>query len=222
MAKQVKLSAKLRSHVGRNSVKQLRARGAVPANIYGPKTQPSNLEISAREINQLLSHVVGENILVELEIDNDGKTSKRLSLIQEVQHHALRGDVLHVDFLEVSMNEVLHTEVTVEPVGEAIGVKSYGGLLEQLLRHITIECLPKNLPDCIRVDVSKLGLGDSLHLRDLILPEGVKATGDGDLTVFLVAEPKVAGESKSEEAPQAPEVIKEKKKEATAEAANKK
>jgi len=217
MAKQVKLSAKPRSHVGRNSVKQLRSRGAVPANMYGPKTNPCNLEISMKAINHLLAHAVGENILVELEIDHSHKTTKHLSLIQEVQHHAVRGDVLHVDFLEVSMNELLHTEVALEPLGEAIGVKSYGGLLEQLLRHITIECLPKDLPESIRVDVSKLGLGDALHLRDLVLPEGVKATGDGDLTVFLVAEPKVAEEPKVEEAPQAPEVIKEKKPEASAE-----
>jgi len=222
MAKQVKLSAKPRSHVGRNSVKQLRARGAVPANMYGPKTQPGNLEISMKAINNLLAHAVGENILVELEIEHGNKTTKHLSLIQEVQHHAVRGDVLHVDFLEVSMNELLHTEVTLEPVGEAVGVKSYGGLLEQLLRHITIECLPKDLPECIRVDVSKLGLGDALHICDLVLPEGVKATGDGDLTVFLVAEPKVAEESKADEVQQAPEVIKEKKPEAGAESADKK
>lgn len=218
MAKQVKLSAKPRSHVGRNSVKQLRSRGAVPANMYGPKTQPGNLEISTKAINHLLAHAVGENILVELEIDHGTKTTKHLSLIQEVQHHAVRGDVLHVDFLEVSMNELLHTEVTLEPVGEAVGVKSFGGLLEQLLRHITIECLPKDLPECIRVDVSKLGLGDALHIRDLVLPEGVKATGDSDLTVFLVAEPKVAEESKADEVQQAPEVIREKKPEASAEA----
>ncbi len=214
MAKQVKLSAKPRSHVGRNSIKQLRTRGAVPANMYGPKTEPGNLEISARDINQLLAHAVGENILVELEVDHGTKTTKHLSLIQEVQHHAVRGDVLHVDFLEVSMDEVLHTEVAVEPFGEAVGVKSYGGLLEQLLRHITIECLPKDLPECIRVDVSKLGIGQALHIRDLVLPAGVKAIGDADLTVFLVAEPKVADDSKSDEAPQAPEVIKEKKPEA--------
>lgn len=216
MAKQVKLSAKTRSHVGRNSIKQLRARGAVPANMYGPKTQPGNLEVNTKEIKHLLAHAVGENVLVELEIDHGTKTTKHLSLIQEVQHHAVRGDILHVDFLEVSMDELLHTEVAVEPTGEAVGVKSYGGLLEQLLRHITIECLPKDLPECIRVDVSKLGIGQSLHLRDLVLPEGVKATGDGELTVFLVAEPKVAGESKGDDTPQAPEVIREKKSDADA------
>lgn len=216
MAKQVKLSAKPRSHIGRNSVKQLRSRGAVPANMYGPKTQPGNLEISTKAINHLLAHAVGENILVELEVDHGDKKTKHLSLIQEVQHHAVRGDVLHVDFLEVSMNELLHTEVTIESIGESVGVKSHGGLLEQLLRHITIECLPKDLPECIRVDVSSLGLGDALHLRDLVLPEGVKATGDSDLTIFLVAEPKVAEEPKGDEVQQAPEVIREKKPEAAA------
>ncbi len=214
MAKQVKLSAKPRSHVGRNSIKQLRSRGAIPANMYGPKTQPSNLEINTKAISNLLSHAVGENILVELEIDHGSKTTKHLSLIQEVQHHAVRGDVLHVDFLEVSMNDLIHTEITIEPIGESIGVKSHGGLLEQLLRHITIECLPKDLPELIKVDVSKLGLGDALHIRDLVLPEGVKATGDSDLTIFLVAEPKVAGESKTDEVQQAPEVIREKTPEA--------
>ena len=212
MAKQVKLSAKTRTHVGRNSVKQLHARGAVPANIYGPKSKPTNIEISAKEINKLLAHAVGENILVELEITSDTQTTKHLSLIQEVQHHAVRGDILHVDFLEVAMDEMLHTEVPLEPVGDSIGVKSYGGLLEQLLRHISIECLPKNLPESIRIDISKLGIGDALHLRDLPLPEGVKATGDPDLTVFLVAEPKVVDETaKLGEVQQAPEVIREKK-----------
>lgn len=212
MAKQVKLSALPRTHVGRNSVKQLRARGAVPANIYGPKNKPDNLEINAKEIRQLLAHAVGENILVELEVAGEKGSNTRLSLIQEVQHHPVRGDILHVDFLEVSMNEKLHTEVPIESFGEADGVKNYGGLLEQLVRHLTIECLPKDLPESIRVDVSSLGVGQSLHIRDLVLPSGVVSISDPDLTVFLVAESKVGEASAQSEASlQTPEVIKEKK-----------
>ena len=211
MAKQVKLSARSRTHIGRNSVKQLRVRGAVPANIYGPKSTPINLEINDKEIRRLLAHAVGENILVELEIASEKGPQKCLALIQEVQHHPVRGDILHVDFLEVSMNELLHTEVPIEPFGEADGVKNYGGLLEQLVRLLAIECLPQNLPESIRVDISALGLGSSLHVRDLILPEGVTVTTDADLTVFLVAEPKVEDPLKSAEVQQAPEVIKEKK-----------
>jgi large subunit ribosomal protein L25 len=217
MAKQVKLSARPRADVGRNSVKHLRARGVIPAVIYGHKDQPSNLEINQREIAALLNHAVGENILVELEITG-GAT--KLSLIQEVQHHPVRRDILHVDFLEVAMDEVLHTEVPVEPFGEADGVKNYGGLLEQSLRSLAIECLPKDLPEIIRVDVSALGLNQSLHVRDLVLPAGVTALADADLTVFSVAEPKTEVEPAAD-APTAPEVIKEKKPVEGAEAAKK-
>lgn len=224
MAKQVKLSARPRADVGRNSVKHLRTRGVIPAVVYGHKDEPNNLEIEQREIAALLSHAVGENILVELVIADGSKVSNKLSLIQEVQHHPVRGDILHVDFLEVAMDEILRTEVPVEPVGEADGVKNFGGLLEQSLRSLHIECLPKDLPEIIRVDVSGLGLNQSLHVRDIALPAGVKATSDGDLTVFIVAEPKVEAEpvaGEAAEAPKAPEVIKEKKPEEGAEAAKK-
>jgi len=208
MAKQVKLSARPRADVGRNSVKHLRTRGVVPAVIYGHKDQPSNLEINTREIAAVLKHAVGENILVELDIAG----ATKLSLIQEVQHHPVRGDILHVDFLEVAMDELLHTEVPIESFGEADGVKNFGGLLEHSLRSLHIECLPKDLPEIIRVDVSALGLNQSLHVRDLVLPAGVKATSDADLTVFIVAEPKVEAEPVAgAEAPKGPEVIKEKK-----------
>ncbi len=219
MAKQVKLSARPRADVGRNSVKHLRTRGVIPAVIYGHKDQPSNLEINTREIAAVLKHAIGENILVELDIAGTPK----LSLIQEVQHHPVRGDILHVDFLEVAMDEVLHTEVPIESFGDADGVKNYGGLLEHSLRSLHIECLPKDLPEIIRVDVSALGLNQSIHVRDLVLPAGVKATSDADLTVFIVAEPKVEVEPVAgAEAPKGPEVIKEKKPaEGAAEAAKK-
>ncbi|MBX9742016.1 MAG: 50S ribosomal protein L25 [Chthoniobacterales bacterium] len=209
MSKQVKLSVQSRTNVGRNSVKQLRARGVVPANIYGSKQEPRNLELNERDIRKLLAHAAGENILVDLEIVGDKQN--HLALIQEVQHHPVRGTILHVDFLEVSMNELLHTEIPVEAFGEADGVKNYGGLLEQLVRHVSIECLPKDLPESIRVEVTGLGIGQSLHVRDLVLPPGVTVTNDPDLTIFLVAEPKVEDASKGEEVQQAPEVIKEKK-----------
>lgn len=214
MAKQVTLSARHRADVGRNSVKHLRTRGSVPAVIYGHKDQPSNLEVNAREISKLLAHAVGENILVELQIagENGAANTTKLSLIQEVQHHPVRRDILHVDFLEVASDEVINTEVPIESTGEADGVKNYGGLLEHSLRSLHIECLPKDLPEIIRVDVSALGLNQALHVRDLILPAGVKATSDADLTVFIVAESKTGVEPAADAAaPTAPEVIKEKK-----------
>jgi len=120
--------------------------------------------------------------------------------------------VLLVDFHGVSANEELESTIPVEPVGEALGVKSFGGILEQLVRSLSVRCLPKDLPEIIQVDVSELGIGNSLHVKDIKLPAGVTAADDADVTVFLVAEPNVAVEAPAAaEAPTAPEVIKEKK-----------
>ena len=127
---------------------------------------------------------------------------------------------MHVDFQAVSATETLTASVPVEPVGEANGVKNFGGLLAQNLHEIELECLPKDLPESIQVDVSALNIGESIHIRDLVLPAGVKSTLDGDLTVFAVAEPTVAEEPAVTTAV-APEVLKEKKPEAGAAPAKK-
>lgn len=216
MAKQVKLSARPRSESGRNAVKQVRARGGVPAVIYGSHVEPANLEVSQRDLQALLSHAVGENILVDLEIEENGKMTNRLSLIQEVQRHPLRTGIVHVDFHAVSMTEEISADIVVEAFGESEGVKSFGGLLEQSIRTLSIRCLPQNLPEIIRVDVTHLKVGDSIHVRDLPLPAGVAAEDDADLTVFIVAEPKVAEEPVAAAAAESPEVLKEKKPEAAA------
>lgn len=221
MDKQIKLSARHRAESGSNAVKAVRARGAVPAVIYGASEAAANLEVDRREIEALLSHAVGENILVELAIDDGQATTNRLSLIQEVQHHPVSREVLHVDFHAVSMTEEIEAEVVLEPTGEPVGVKTFGGLLQQSMRTLPIRCLPKNLPELITVDVSALNIGEAIHVRTLQLPEGVAATADEDLTVFLVSEPTVAAAVEAAvEAPTAPEVIKEKKPEASAEEKN--
>jgi len=213
MANQIKLSARPRTETGSNAVKKVRSRGFIPANIYGKGSEPFGLEVNQKAVEQLLAHASGENILVELEIEDQGKTTNRLSLIQEVQHHPVRRDVLHVDFHAVSATEALEAEVPIEPVGDADGVKNGGGILQQNLHELAISCLPKDLPDHLSVDVSGLKLGESIHVRDLVLPAGVTAVVDGEVTVFHVSEPTVAPEPAAEAAA-APEVLKEKKAEA--------
>jgi large subunit ribosomal protein L25 len=212
MANQVKLSARPRLEAGRNAVRRMRSRGAIPAIIYGAKEAATNLEVDKKDIENLLSRAVGENILVDLEIRDGNKTTNRVSLIQEVQHHPVRGEILHVDFHAVSMTEEIDAEVVLEPVGEPLGVKTYNGLLQQSMRSLPIRCLPQNLPEIITVDVSELNVGESLHVRDIKLPAGVTAVPDEDLTVFLVSEPTVVEEpAAAVEEVAAPEVIKEKK-----------
>jgi len=217
MAKQVKLSATRRTGTGRSAVRKIKAQGAVPAVIYGGKREPETLQVSKRDISLMLSHASGENILVELEIDGD-KTG-RLALVQEVQHSPVGGDILHVDFHAVSMDQMIEADVPLEPTGTPEGVKTFGGLLEQSLRSLEIECLPKDLPDLITVDVSHLNIGDAIHVKEIQLPEGVKTRISPDLTVFSVVAPTVEEEPVAAEVVTAPEVITEKKEGAEAGAA---
>ncbi|MFL6515456.1 MAG: 50S ribosomal protein L25 [Chthoniobacterales bacterium] len=208
MAKQVKIKAEPRSEIGRSAARKLKARGIIPAVVYGGKDKPQPLQVSARDVNVMLSHAAGENILVELEIAGETRTA----LVQEIQHAPVGNNVLHIDFHAVSMDETLEAEVPLEPIGTANGVKNFGGLLEQSLRNLTVECLPRDLPDRITVDVSNLNIGDSIHVRDIPMPSGVVAKVQPDLTAFSVVAPAVEEEPAAvATAATGPEVITEKK-----------
>jgi len=220
MAKQVKLKAEPRPDVGRSAVRKLRARGFIPAVIYGGTDKPQPLQVSARDINAMMSQASGENVLVELEIGGDGQS--RTALVQEVQHSPVGGEIRHVDFHAISMDQMIQAEVPLEPVGTPVGVKTFGGLLEQSLRTLAIECLPGDLPDRITVDVSELNIGDAIHVREIQLPQGVTPKVQPDLTAFSVLAPMVEEEPVAAEAEVAatePEVITEKKEEGEAAAA---
>jgi large subunit ribosomal protein L25 len=213
MAKQLKLTAQTRTAEGRNAVKKIKAEGLVPAVIYGANQAHLNLQVNAREFHNLLSHATGEHLLVELQIADGAEALNRLALIQEVQHDPIRGSVLHIDFHAVSNDEKIHAEIPVEAYGEANGVKNFGGILEVSLHSLMVECLPKDLPEIIRVDVSELNVNGAVHVRDLQLPDGVVAKADADLTILRVAPPTVATDAATGATDQ-PEVIKEKKEDA--------
>jgi len=215
MAKQVKLKVESRTNVGRSAVRKLRARGLIPAVIYGGDNKPQPLQVTARDINAMMSQASGENVLVELEIAGEG--SSRTALVQEVQHSPVGGDIRHVDFHAISMDQMIQAEVPLEATATAVGVKTFGGLLEQSLRALAIECLPGDLPDRITADVSQLNIGDSIHVRDIQFPPGVTPKVQPDLTAFSVVAPVVEEEPVVAEAEAAaaagPEVITEKKEE---------
>ncbi len=217
MAKQQKLSAHTRLTSGRSAVIKIKQQGLVPAVVYGGQDKPINLSINAREIGNILAHATSEHFLVDLEIADGTAKSNRLALVQEVQHDPIRGHVLHVDFHAVKADEKLHAKIPVETVGEPAGVKNFGGILEISMHEIEVECLPKDLPDIISLDVSALGIGDAIHIQDIKLPEGVTIRADGELTVVRVAAPKVEVEPVPvAEAAAGPEVLKEKKDDAAA------
>jgi large subunit ribosomal protein L25 len=191
--KSVALKAFPRSQVQRAEVTKLRRAGRVPATIYGRQAKPQNLEVNSKEFAELLHHSVSENLLVDLSVENDAR-SKRLALVQEIQHHPLDGKILHVDFHEVAENEKVTVYVPVETTGEPVGVKTGGGTLEHILHKLKIRSLPKDLPEQIIVDVTALEIGKSIHLGDIKAPEGVEIVGDKHITVVAVAAPRAEEE----------------------------
>lgn len=216
--KSVSLKAYPRSMVQRAEVKKLRASGRVPATIYGRQLQPQNLEVSDEEISGLLKHSVSENLLVDLSVENDAR-SKRLAMLQEIQHHPLNGQVMHVDFHEIAEDEKVIISVPVETSGEPVGVKVDKGTLEHVLFKLKVRALPKDLPELIDVDVTNLQVGQTIHLGEIVAPAGVEILGDKHISVVSVAAPR----TEEEVAPAAEgaataevEMTKEKKEEAAA------
>lgn len=213
MAKKVLLNAFSRKNIGRIGVNKIRATGMVPAVIYGVK-EPEALQVKALDLANILNSSTSEHMLVDLEIESEksGK-ARRMAVIQDVQHHPIKDTLIHVDFHEVNENMELHIEVPLMGLGEPVGVRTSGGVLETLHRTIKVACLPKDLPEKIEVEISNLGIDDSVCIKDIKLPAGVKAMQDEDIAVFIVHAPKVAEEETPATTAEAtePEVIKEKK-----------
>jgi len=217
--KSVPLNATLRSLGRRNGARKLRASGRIPAVIYGRQTKPQQVEVSAKEMKDLIHHSASENLLVDLTVKDDAKP-RRLAPVQEVQHHPLSGGVLHVDFHEVSENEKVTIMVPVETVGEAVGVKTGGGVLEHVLFKLKVRALPRDLPEQIDIDVSALELNRSIHIGEVKAPPGVEILGGKNIPVVSVKVPRTeAEETATAEAGAATagdvEMIKEKKEDGT-------
>ena len=216
--KSVPLTAYPRLLTRRAGAKKLRSSGRIPAVIYGRQAVPQNLELDSKILSDLIHHSATENLLVDLSVDKDARP-KRLALVQEVQHHALTGHVLHVDFHEVAEDEKVTVMVPVEPAGEASGVKNGGGVLERVLHKLKVRCLPKDLPEAINVDVSALEIGKSIHIGDIQPPVGVEILGDKHISVLAVAAPVTEAEETAADAAATGtaevEMIKEKKEDGT-------
>ena len=204
----------------RKGARAVRANGRVPAVVYGGQAKPETLELIVKDIENLIHHSASENVLVDLAVGS----TKRLALVQEVQHHPLTQKVLHVDLHEVKEDEKVTIMVPVESTGEAAGVKTGGGTLEHVLFKLKVRALPKDLPEVITLDVSVLEIGKSIHIGDIQPPAGVEILGDKKITVLSVAAPVTeAAETAATEAAAGgaaqPEMIKEKKEEGAAGAA---
>lgn len=216
--KSVALNAFPRTLARRGGAKKLRASGRIPAVVYGRQDKPQNLEVNAKELNDLIHHSASENILVDLAVKDDQRPA-RLALVQEIQHHPLSGKVLHLDLHEVAVDELVTVNVPVETTGEPKGVKTGGGVLSHVLFKVKLRALPKDLPEQMLVDVSDLDVNQSIHIGDLKPPPGVEVLGEKSMTILAVTIPRAeVEETPAEAAPLdagAVEMLKEKKEDGT-------
>jgi large subunit ribosomal protein L25 len=217
--KTVALTAFPRTSGRRAGAKKLRSAGRIPAVIYGRLHPPQSLEFNVKDIKDVLHKAASEIVLLDLSVKDDA-APKRLALVQEIQHHVLTHEMMHVDLHEVAENEKVTVMVPVETTGEAVGVKTGGGTLEHVLFKLKVRALPKDLPEVLIADVSHLEIGKAIHIGDMKAPEGVEILGDKHISVLAVAAPvSEAQEAATLEAATTPtgevEMIKEKKEDGT-------
>jgi large subunit ribosomal protein L25 len=208
------LEVQPREEIGKSKVKDLRDQGFIPAVMYAQGKKSKALKVSHRQLWQLIHQHRIESMVINLKMPDDKKQKGIPCLIKEIQYDPVKGDIIHVDFNEISLTKVIKVNVPVVSKGEPVGVKQEGGSFEHLLWEIEVECLPTDIPKNIEVDVSQLKMGDAIHIKDITFPSNIKVLSSPDTIVFSVteplkeevAEPAVEGEEKQE-----PEVIKEKK-----------
>jgi len=207
------LNAETREELGKGKVKDLRQSGFIPAVVYAAGKKSIALKLAHGEFLRLVHQHRVEGVVINLKLKDD-KNKSRPCLIKEIQYDPVHGDIVHVDLNEISLTKEIKVNIPVVAEGEPVGVKQEGGSLEHILWEIEVECLPTAIPKAVKVDVSQLKLGDSVYIKDLTLPQGVKILNDPSAIVLTVAAPmkeEVVAPAVEGEVPAEPEVIKEKK-----------
>lgn len=203
------LKAEPRQDRGKSATRKMRAAGRTPAVVYGHHEETRLLTVDTHELDLLFRRVHWENTIIELDIEGEKGGAVR-TLVREVQAHAHKPFVFHVDFQQIHAGERVHVSVPIRLVGTAPGLKS-GGVMMQTVTDLDIRCMPDNIPEYLEVDISGLEIGDAMHLSDIALPEGVEAEIDADSTICSVTPPTVAVASAEtpaeDEAVGEPEVI---------------
>ncbi len=195
---QAMLAARIRETKGKGAARKLRNNNQVPAVFYGPQTEPVPLVLDYPELIRALKGTKGDNIIFDLQIQSDKGAQTHKAILKDVQIHPIKGTYLHADFYEISMDKEIRVRVPIRLVNNPIGVTK-GGILQHVRRELVISCLPDRMIDSLEVDVSGLDIGDSLHIKDMDLPEGTKSIQDENLTIAVVAAPTVSAEKAIEE-----------------------
>ncbi len=188
------LQAEKREDVGKGAARSLRRSGSIPAVIYR-ENKSTPLKLDAKELSTFIKATSGDQVLVNLKLG----AGKKLALLKDFQTDPVGGELLHVDFFEVSLKEKVKVAVHIALKGDPIGVKRDKGILQYGLRDIEVECLAGDIPGQLELDISELETGKSFHVKDLDIPDNVTLLSDPAEVVVLVAVPKVEVEEVPEE-----------------------
>jgi len=189
------LQVEVREGAGKGAARKLRAAGRIPAVCYGPGDAAVSVAVDPGELRSLLEQGdSGMNTIINLK---GASVDGRMVLVRELQKEPVRGGYLHADFYSVNVSETVEVSVPLHLIGKAPGIEM-GGIVDHQLRELELECLPLAIPKAVEVDVSALGLGESMHVRDLVLPEGVTLKSDPNVSVVSVVAPSKAEEEVAE------------------------
>ncbi|MBI5051115.1 MAG: 50S ribosomal protein L25 [Nitrospirae bacterium] len=208
------LKAEKRYETGKGAARTLRKQGLLPGVLY-KKDSSTPIKLQRKEFVKLMSSGIAAHTLIAMELtDNKSDKTEHLSLIKDYHVDPVRNELLHVDFIEISMEKKIKITIPVVIIKEPMGIKK-GGIMQQIMREIQIECLPADIPDKIEVDASALDIGHSLHVRDIALREGLKILSDPQAVTVTVSAPVVEeaapAAAVAEAAPTEPELIKKTK-----------
>jgi len=217
---EIVVSAEGRTDRGKNAARRLRSKGLIPAVVYGGKGDAMAVAVDPKVLLRVLRSETGRNTILKLDLGADGKTS---AILKQWQMDPVKESFLHADFYRIAMDVALQVKVPVAIKGEARGVKTDGGILELIMRFIEVECLPGDIPERIEIDVTDLGINDSLRISNVPVNAKIKILADADQVVVHViavkeeaapvagAAPAAEGETPAGTAE--PEVVKKGKKE---------
>jgi large subunit ribosomal protein L25 len=172
----------------KRQARRIRRDGKIPGVLYGPKTAPVPLELNKKEFSNRVAGLEGSH-LVRLKSGSTALADK-VALVKEMQYHPITGEVVHTDLYEVDLTARIQVRVPLHFVGKAAGVVR-GGILQPIVREIEVECLPLDIPEFFNVEVSALDIGDSVHIEELSIPEGVTVVSESNLALVAVVPPTV-------------------------------
>lgn len=198
------LEVSIRTKPGKSGAREVRKLGNIPAVLYGKGTEPVLLSVNPAALKQALSTEAGENTLLEIAYSDDSNEVKKLSLLREIQYDFLTSKPIHFDFQALDINKKITVDVPVKIVGKSKGVKD-GGILEEILREIPVECLPKDIPNSFEIDVTELEIGHSIHVSALKVSEAFDILKDDEETIVTILAPKMEVEAPAAGAEEVPE-----------------